>query len=148
MAILSTANGPEHEFKRPPLNLPESAENQNGNSSSNSYRIRSLLDMVDYNAFHNPNLLFCLQESKDSLELWPITYVDLAAAVGRCTGWLNYQNIDRAPCQQQGELSEAKPAPVALLMSSDITLFIYVLALMRLGTPVRFSFRDLCTRQN
>ena len=136
MAILPAARSIRHAFKRPPLDLPTSS--QNGTSPSNAYKIRSLLDLVDYNAFHNPDLIFCLQELKDSLHPRQITYRELAEAVGRCTGWLGYQNVKFGPVQSDGS-SEAKHAPVGLLMSSDITLFIYVLALMRLGVPVYVS---------
>lgn len=132
MAVLPAADGVKHTFKRPPL------ERQNGISPSNAYKIRSLLDLVDYNAFHNPDFIFCLQDSKDSLKPQQITYRQLAEAVGRCTGWLASQNI-KLCSDQSGRSSEANHAPVALLMSSDITLFIYVLALMRLGVPVHVS---------
>lgn len=137
MAVLPTTRGIKHTFKRPPLDLP--ASSPNGASPSNAYKTRSLLDLVDYNAFHNPDFIFCLQASRNSLNPQPITYRELAESVGRCIGWLVDQNIRVGP-DQSGRSSEAKHAPVALLMSSDITLFIYVLALMRLGVPVHVSF--------
>lgn len=144
MGSLPVANGTA--FRRPPLYSSEPNGQQNGISVGNSNKICSLLHLVDFNAFHNPELVFCLQESKDGEKLRRITYKELAQAVGRCTGWLNHQNIEVAPRQQKGEAPRVKPAPVALLMSSDITLFIYMLALMRLGVPVHLPpSEDLST---
>lgn len=133
MAVLPAAKGIKHTFKRPPLDLPH-----DGTSPNDAYKTRSLLDLVDYNASHNSDFTCCLQDSKDGLNPQQITYRKLAEAVGRCTGWLAHQNSGLCS-DQSGRLSEAKHAPIALLMSSDITLFIYLLALMRLGVPVDVS---------
>lgn len=136
IALSPAANDTKHTFHRPPIDGVDSTGNQSGNLPQWTRKIRSLLDLVDFNAFHNPDLLFGLQESKTSAELRSITYKELAEAVGRCIGWLVDQNLNHISSKSHGQESQAKPPPVALLMNSDVIIFIYVLALMRLGIPV------------
>ncbi|KAL8766520.1 MAG: hypothetical protein Q9209_006736 [Squamulea sp. 1 TL-2023] len=129
-------------FIRPALNISESSRKQSSNVQSNDASIRSLLDLVDFDAIHNPDHVFCLQEIKTTFELRRITYRELATAVEACTIWLSHQGIAPSSRPRNGEAPEKKPPPVALLMGSDITLLIYLLALMRLGIPVAlFSAR-------
>ena len=136
IALSPAANGTKHTFHRPPINGVESPRDQDGSIPRWTWKIRSLLDLVDFNAFHNPDLLFGLQESKTSGDLRHITYKELAQAVGRCIGWLNDQNLNHISNKLNRPEFQAKPPPVALLMNSDVNIFIYVLALMRLGIPV------------
>lgn len=98
--------------------------------------IRTLLDLLDFDAINNPELLFCLQEVKDAPTLRKITFRELARAVELCSAWLCRAQCTRPADQLHGWQAE-KPAAVALLMGSDIGIFIYLLAMMRLGTPVR-----------
>lgn len=103
-------------------------------SSAND--IRTLLDLLDFNALNNPDHLFCLQESKDAPTLRRITFRQLARAVELCSAWLCRTQCTH-PADQLPGWQVDKPAAVALFMGSDIGIFIYLLALMRLGTPVR-----------
>ena len=134
MAILKTSNHKERTFDRPPLDLKGSSNNQHGHKRNNFTTIHSLLDLVDFNAARNPNHVFCLQELKHELRLHELTFQGLADAIGICTAWLSHEIAGLDFSQQNGE--KENPAAVALLMGSDITLFIYVLALMKLGIPV------------
>ena len=134
MAIAQASGNKEHAFDRPPLDPKGSSANQHGNKRKNSGTIHSLLDLLDFNAARNPNHVFCLQELKNESRLHKLTFNGLADAVGICTAWLSHEITDLASSQQSGEKENI--AAVALLMGSDITLFIYVLALMRLGIPV------------
>ena len=133
MAILQTSNSKEHAFDRPPLDRKGTSDIQHGNKRNNFATIHSLLDLVDFNAARNPNHVFCLQELKHEFRLHKITFKGLADAVETCTAWLSHE-VGLTSSQQNGE--RETPAVVALLMGSDVTLFIYVLALMRLGIPV------------
>ena len=134
MAILQTSNSKEHGFDRPRLDRKGTSDNQHGNKRNDFATIHSLLDLVDFNAARNPNHVFCLQELKHEFHLHEITFKGLANAVEICTAWLSREIVGLTSNQQNGE--RETPAAVALLMGSDITLFIYVLALMRLGIPV------------
>lgn len=136
MAVLKASDNKEHTFDRPPLNLKGTSENQHGSKRSNFETIHSLLDLVDFNATRNPNHVFCLQELKHEFGLHKLTFKGLADTVERCTTWLSREIEGLASQQRNGEISDRKPAAVALLMGSDIALFIYILALMRLGIPV------------
>ena len=129
--LIALSNGMKHSFHRPPINSLESAGNQD-----EKWKIRSLLDLVDFNAFHNADLLFGLQESKTSTDLRSITYKELAQAIGRCISWLYDQTLNYPSDKPNRHEFQARPPPVALLMNSDVNIFIYVLALMRLGIPV------------
>ena len=104
--------------------------------------IRSIPDLVHFNAVNNPDHVFCLQSrqvSKDAtlgFEFTPITYSQLAQAVGRCCDWIlsNVPGIFEARIDQDGTVR--KSAPVALFMESDAGLFIYLVALLTLNIPV------------
>ena len=126
-------------FVRPVLSLSESLRGRSNNVQSSGAGIRSILDLVHFDAIHNSEHTFCLQEMKTNHELRRITYRELAAAVDACTTWLKHQGLDLFSGLRDGEAGGRKPAPVALLMGSDITLFIYLLALMTLGVPVHLS---------
>lgn len=123
-------------FVRPFLSLTGPSESINGNGIQGSSKIRTILDLVDFNAIHNPDHTFCLQELKDSHALRQITFRELAQAVRSCSAWLCQQKVVSPPGGVFGEATVERAAPVALLMASDIGIFINLLALMRLGVPV------------
>ena len=133
-------------FVRPCLSLTGSSESINGNGKHGSSKIRTILDLVNFNAMHNPDHTFCLQELKEFHALRHITFRELAQAVRSCSAWLCQQKIVSPPGGVFGEGAVQQATPVALLMASDIGIFIYLLALMRLGVPVgvdlAFQSRD------
>ena len=134
MAIWQSSDNKEHGFDRPPLDRKATSENQNCNKRNSFATIHSLLDLVDFNAARNPDHVFCLQEVKHGFDLHKLTFKGLADAVEICTTWLGHAIVGLASSNRNGE--REKPTAVALLMGSDITLFIYILALMRIGIPV------------
>ncbi|KIK64898.1 hypothetical protein GYMLUDRAFT_39839 [Collybiopsis luxurians FD-317 M1] len=93
-------------FIRPPLNLGYLPDDARG--------ANGLPELIEFNARHNPDHFFCLQ-SRAGEESFPysITFAQLRLAYG-----------------------EAYPNPVGVLLGSDITTFIYLAALLRIGTPV------------
>ena len=111
-------------FRRPYLNLgyiPDEPEGVNG-----------LPELIEFNAVHNPDSIFCLQtRAKEGSTPCQITFAQLQAAVERCCAWL----LASGSTNGRGE-GEKYPAPVGILLGSDITIFIYIAALLRLGTPV------------
>lgn len=111
-------------FRRPHLNLgyiPDEPEGVNG-----------LPELIEFNAVHNPDSTFCLQtRAKEGSTPCQITFAQLQAAVERCCAWL----LASGSTNGRGE-GEKYPAPVGILLGSDITIFIYIAALLRLGTPV------------
>ena len=121
-----------HPFQRPKLWLPTFP----GGAQSTS--IRTIPQLVDYNAEHNPEYPFCYQVQKadDSLRLLDITHQQLKNAVLQCQEWLteNVVELERPFVNEDG--STTKGRPVALFMESDVGLWVHLLALMGLGVPV------------
>ena len=110
-------------FRRPHLNLgylPDKPEGVNG-----------LAELIEFNAAHNPDSIFCLQIRAKGAAPCRITFAKLHAAVERCCAWLLASGSTNS--RDGGAKS---PAPVGILLGSDITIFIYTVALLRLGTPV------------
>ena len=100
--------------------------------------IRTLPQLLEYNAKHNPNYLFCQQTRRrnGSLHLLSVTHGQLRDAVFRCQEWLQESvNELELPYPTQNDRLTKGP-PVALFMESDIGLWVHLLALMGLGVPV------------
>ncbi|KAH7036703.1 hypothetical protein B0J12DRAFT_581494 [Macrophomina phaseolina] len=105
--------------------------------------IRSLPDLINFNAAANPDHTFCLQAevkaagdaSTYSYSAIRLSFKDLKQAVDACSCWLE----ESFAKPEQGEFSadgtRLKPPPVALYMESDVGLFIYLAALLASGTP-------------
>lgn len=106
-------------FKRPPVTLlPASAEQA----------IRTIPELIEYNATHNRDEVFCVQAVKDAAPV-QITFGQLRDAISRRCAQLRAElELDPGP---------KKSAPVALVMDSDVELLIHLFALMGLGVPVR-----------
>ncbi|KIK63254.1 hypothetical protein GYMLUDRAFT_197778 [Collybiopsis luxurians FD-317 M1] len=111
-------------FVRPLLNLGYLPDDPQG--------VNGLPELIEFNAKHNPDHIFCLQ-SRAGEESLPcsITFAQLQLAVERCCSWLVASNVTDG--RRDGE---AYPNPVGVLLGSDITIFIYIAALLRIGTPV------------
>lgn len=105
--------------------------------------VRSILELIEHNARHNPSHLFCVQARKRAeesertgLDLLSISHLQLKAAVMRCASWLvaNLKELERPHVGDNGEIVRG-PA-IALFMESDIDILFYLFALMSLGVPV------------
>ncbi|KAL4994640.1 hypothetical protein BDV10DRAFT_188841 [Aspergillus recurvatus] len=100
--------------------------------------IRTLPEVIEFNAQANPDHVFCLQAKKrpDSpvLSLASVTNRQLKQAISQCAGWLKNHLQLQLPAVIDGSVK--KGAPVALLMESDIGLLIHEMALIGLGVPV------------
>jgi acyl-CoA synthetase (AMP-forming)/AMP-acid ligase II len=91
---------------------------------------RSLPELVDFHARVNPHHRFCIQAQKDAdVPLLNVTYGQLKHLTLRCQHWLR-ENVAGIRLE-----SDAKDRPVGLFMDSDLTLVIYIFALMGLGVP-------------
>lgn len=107
--------------------------------------IRSLPDLVLFNAVHNPNHVFCIQTKQPSttlnFTLLPITFSELAKAVEQACTWIISSVADTHAAKQCADGSILKSRPVALFMESDVGLFIYLAALLTLNIPVSCTVR-------
>ena len=110
-----------------------------GSKSDLVHDIRSLPDLVHFNAVHNPDHVFCLQSKQSSdatrFDFTRVTFRQLAQAVERCCLWIlaNIKEVN-APTLKDGILE--KGPPIALFLESDIGLFVYLTALLSLNIPV------------
>jgi acyl-CoA synthetase (AMP-forming)/AMP-acid ligase II len=107
-------------------------------TSAQASSVRTLPELLEYNAKHNPTHLFCQQVRRynGSLHLLSVTHGQLKDAVFRCQEWLRESVNDlELPYPAENERF-AKGPPVALFMESDVGLWIHLLALIGLGVPV------------
>lgn len=107
--------------------------------------IRSLPDLILHNAVYNPQKTFCLQAKQPSkpgeeFEFVNVSFLELALSVERCCNWIlnNIDGTHAARIDSNGCVQKCKP--VALLLESDLTLFVYLAALLTLNIPVSSSF--------
>ena len=122
-------------FVRPTLAVESTTD------ASPEQALRTLPELVAFNALHNANHIFCIQyyHNLDTTPL-QVTYSALHEASLRCCAWLEKQQLARTPALIRPEIVDN--APIAILMSSDVSWFIAFLALLRLGIPVSASVVD------
>lgn len=124
-------------FKPARINLRPSEEDRN--------EIRTVPELIDYNAEHNADQLFCLQATKETPKAKPvaITHAQLKRAILRCSTRLVTEIAELKQPYKNDEGRFVKCQPVALFVESDVGLLIHLFALMSLGVPVSLSSR-LC----
>ncbi|KAL2067492.1 hypothetical protein VTL71DRAFT_1917 [Oculimacula yallundae] len=104
--------------------------------------IRTLPELIAYNARVNPEHIFCVQTRKSTEQQSSrsqsvrVTHLQLARAIRKCSEWLvhNVGEIRRPWRDESGAIH--KGSPVALLMESDVGIIFHLLAFMKLGVPV------------
>lgn len=122
-------------FSRAKINL-HSAADHNDN-------IKTVPELIEYNAKHNPEHVFCVQARKQTesllLKFITVTNLSLKQAVSQCSMWMT-ENLSELKLPSRDSCGRVvKGRPVALLMDSDIGLLIYEFALISLGVPVSTS---------
>ncbi|KAL3493895.1 hypothetical protein BJX62DRAFT_248702 [Aspergillus germanicus] len=118
-------------FRRPEIKLYPAAHEAG--------YIRTLPEVVEFNAKENPNHVFCLQVNKSPdgsvPTLIPVTNVQLRNVIAQCAAWLqSCIQLQLPTVSEAGTVT--KGAPVALLLESDVGLWIHEMALLGLGVPV------------
>ena len=124
-------------FQRAPFNLLLDAKHATADT------IRSLPDLIHFNAIHNPHFLFCIQfkqskrgpVEKDIGEVY-VTFSELATAIEQCCVWILSKVKGIHPARLTSDGSVQKDPPVALFLESDVTLFVYMMALLTMNVPV------------
>ena len=129
-------------FQRAPFNLLLDGKRATADA------IRSLPDLIHFNAVHNPKFLFCIQFNQSKrgpvekeFEERYVTFSELAIAVEQCCVWIlsKVRGIHSARLTSDGAVQ--KGPPVALFLESDVTLFVYMVALLTLNVPVGYYSR-------
>lgn len=121
------------EFQRAPLEISPGV-------SPESLQIRSLPDLIDYNAEKNPSWPFAIQEVRQGgkhVGLIHITFSDLRHAIIKCAQILSNTLIEENG--QPGPFTK----PVSVVLESDVTLFVHLAALLYLDIPVGLVHDDL-----
>ena len=109
--------------------------------------IRTVPDLIEYNAVHNPDYLFCLQAQKQAQEtgpqLQPVSHLQLKRAIRQCQASLldSIKGLKSPSTNDDGTVSRGPL--VALYLESDVGLLIYLYALLGLGVPVRLPYFHL-----
>lgn len=126
--LIQSENPP---FRRPILDLSIATFNEECDEASNEASgICSLPELIDFNAAHNPHPLFCLQEERENGEhgsLTSLTFLGVQKAIYAAAASLRKITSASLKTSQQ---------PVALLLESDVTLFVYLSALLYMDIPV------------
>ena len=102
-----------------------------------SQTVRSIPDLIEFNAKQNPKHTFCVQARglSSELSLQEITFSQLQHAIRRCCAWI-LESIDGTAAATVHNGVVQKSSPVALLMESDVGLFVHVAAALSLNIPV------------
>ncbi|KAK7053490.1 hypothetical protein VNI00_004116 [Paramarasmius palmivorus] len=110
-------------FIRPHLNLGYEQDRADG--------VNGLPELIAFNAKYNPDLVFGRQMRTADGSYREITFAELHQAVERCSAWLISSGATKIR-----EPGCTFPKPVGILLGSDVTIFIFMAALLRIGTPV------------
>ena len=111
-----------------------------GNANSDG-AISSLPDLLEFNAANNPDHIFGVQNaSGQDVSPYEITFSQLQAAVEYTSFWLVRTGCTNGRTQRQEFVR-----PVGIMLGSDISIFIYMVALLRIGTPVSIFIHDEST---
>lgn len=121
------------EFKQATINLRQTDGTDDG--------IKTLPELIDFNATHNPHHLFCLQpaRSADGTQSDPplaIDYLQFRNAIFQCSERLREEISDLKSPEKDSDGKYVKYGPVALFMESGLGVLIHLFALMSLGVPV------------
>ncbi|KAF2836625.1 acetyl-CoA synthetase-like protein [Patellaria atrata CBS 101060] len=121
------------DFIRPSILLTETDRDET---------VRSIIDLIQFNATKNPHHCFCLQAEEktedgslyakeSSWNVRQITFKDLYLSLKACVSWLKASGIGNSKAS-----SSKNQSPVAVYIESDVSLFIYVVALTALNCSV------------
>lgn len=105
-----------------------------------SASIRSIPELIEYNAKVNPDAIYCVQAIKpqdnETRKESQVTMRQLRDAVWHCSADLRGCLIGLDDSNPSSESqNHVKPDPVAILLDSDIGLLIHLFSLLSLGVP-------------
>jgi hypothetical protein len=105
-------------------------------------RLKTVAQLLDFNAENNPNYLFCVQAERplDGVKgppLLRLTHKSFQAMTLNCQIWTQEHVKELQVPMKDEEGTILKGAPIALILDSDVGLLAYFFALAGLGVPVR-----------
>jgi len=104
-------------------------------------QIKTVAQLIDFNADNNPDYLFCLQAEKPvngakDAPLRRITHKSFRSMISSCQVWIE-DHIEELQLPVQDEKGNiTKGPPITLLLDSDVGLLVHFFALLGLGVPV------------
>lgn len=107
---------------------------------STSDSIRTIPELIEYNAKVNPDALYCIQalkpQDEQTTKASRVSMRQLRNAIWRCSDNLRGGLIgfDDLSASKEGQ-TPIKPEPVALLLDSDMGLLVHLFSLLSLGVP-------------
>jgi hypothetical protein len=112
-------------FVRPYINLGYGKDRSDG--------VNSLPELIEFSAKYNTDHIFCLQarNTNEGISWNEITFGRLHRAIEAASAWLVRSSATTGRTHRTDDIS-----PVAVFLNSDTTLFMYLAALIRIGTPV------------
>lgn len=107
--------------------------------------INNLPELILFNAINNSHKAFCAQSrsqpgSRKKFDFIEITYRDLGLSIENCCARIldTIRAVHEAVVGKDGAVKKSEP--IALLLESDLTLFIYLAALLTLNIPVSHHY--------
>ncbi|CAD6985706.1 unnamed protein product [Tilletia controversa] len=116
-------------FIRPEFELPPGR-----GSYTHQGDIRTLYDLLQTSAVKNPDHIFCHQFLPGPQTKRTVSHSQLLGAVDGCVADLVRRGLARRS-EKISDSEVVRGSPVALLLGSDISIFIYILALAKIGNP-------------
>ncbi|KAF2006434.1 acetyl-CoA synthetase-like protein [Amniculicola lignicola CBS 123094] len=105
-----------------------------------SAKIKTVADLVDFNADRNPDHVFCLQAEKDLAgskcpPFLRISHRLFRSMILSCQQWMqqHLSELNSPSIHVEGHV--VRGAPIALLVDSDVGLLVHLFALVGLGVP-------------
>ena len=103
--------------------------------------IKSILELVEFNAQENPHQVFAIQAVKSKSATAPrlrrVSYLDLLVAIARYSKWLLSSINELAESDAQTGQGGSRKGPIGLIMGNEISLWIHMLSLISLDVPVQ-----------
>lgn len=93
--------------------------------------IESLPELIEVVSRNNPDHIFGVQNRAGDAPPYDMTFSQLESAVEQASAWLVHSGLTVARSRRAEKIP-----PVGIFLGSDITIFIYMAALLRIGTPV------------
>ena len=125
---VSTSGAYSSSFLRATINLKTSDQNVGS--------IQTIPELIEHNAEHNPQHLFCLQARKGNAEPLPLSHLQLKQSIIQCSAWLVANVAEVALPRKIGNILFAKCPPLALFMESNVGLLIHLYSCISSGIPV------------
>lgn len=121
-------------FQRPHFTLPIAREPYDGQEGDS---VRTVYDLLEKSACLNPDHIFVHQVDRNQQDVMTWTHKQFLQIVDQAAIWLVTKQIaQRSVLSANGDFV-IRGKPIGILLGSDIGIFMWIVALSKLGHPVR-----------